>query len=163
MRIKAAIFLSAIMLAACGDRDETVPADPPPVPPEAGEAAEAGGAAGTALAPGTYCYFREDADTTEALEILVTEAGEISGTNYGSIHQEEQAYYASFEIELTSGVAGADGDITFDSVTQVDGDTQTGPMTWSIAPDAAAPDGFVDKPLQPAECDGLEDLVFPPM
>ena len=117
----------------------------------------------TRLPAGTHCYFRDDESTTEALEITVTGAGAISGANYGIIHQEEEAYYASFTIELTEGEAGADGLVTFDSVTEVDGDTQTGPMVWTLSPDAAAPEGFLDQPLQPADCEGLEDRIFPPM
>lgn len=115
------------------------------------------------LPAGQYCYYRDSAETTEALEIEVSEEGDVSGTNYGNIHQEEAAYYASFWIELTDGGFGEDGLYTFDSVTEVDGDTQVGTMTWSITPDTAAPEGFMDKPLQSADCEGLEDRIFPPM
>lgn len=119
--------------------------------------------AATPLSAGTHCYFREDESTTEGLEITLTEDGAMTGYNYGNIHQEEQAYYASFTIDLTDGVAGADNLVTFDSVTEVDGDTQTGPMAWIITEDSAAPEGFLDKPMQTADCDGLEDRIFPPL
>ena len=120
-------------------------------------------AAADPLPAGQYCYYRDSADTTEAMEIEVTEEGDVSGTNYGNIHQEEAAYYASFWIELTNGGFGENGLYTFDSVTEVDGDTQVGTMTWSITPETAAPDGFMDKPLQAADCEGLEERIFPPM
>lgn len=166
------------MMAACspsapaGDGSADAPVPPAESPqaeagatPDTPEAAadEPATAAADPLAAGQYCYYRDSADTTEAMEIEVTEEGDVSGTNYGNIHQEEAAYYASFWIELTNGGFGENGLYTFDSVTEVDGDTQVGTMTWSITPETAAPDGFMDKPLQAADCEGLEERIFPPM
>ncbi|MEQ8557662.1 MAG: hypothetical protein RIB03_05040 [Henriciella sp.] len=170
MRILTFLAASAI-LAACGGADDTPSDIAAPAPPatETGQtppssAASGGDRAASAtldLPVGTHCYFRDDASTTEGLEVTVSEAGDFSGSNYGLIHQEEEAYYASFDITLTNGRTGESGLVTFDSVTEVDGDTQTGTMTWEITSQGAAPDGFLEEPMQPADCDGLADRVFP--
>lgn len=161
------ISATALFAVACSPNSDTdVAGDEVAAPPPAENETEETGeetAAMPRLAVGQYCYFRDSADTTEALEIEVSGDGAVTGSNYGNIHQEDAGYFASFDIALTSGEIVEDGLITFDSVTEVDGDTQVGTMTWSITEDAASPEGFQGEPLTPASCDGLEDRVFPPM
>lgn len=153
------LFSAMAALSACGGPPaETAPADPAPAPAVPSETSTD---RALPLPAGQHCYFRDSTDVTEGLELTVTETGDISGSSYGSIHQEAEAYYASFDIELTSGSVSEDGLVTFESVTRVDGDTQIGTMSWSITPDAAAPEGFLDEPMQPAACEGLVERIFP--
>ena len=149
---------AAAALAACSGSDTPAQDNSASTPPGTTGAATPA----SSLPAGTHCYFRDSEDVTEGLEVTVTEAGDLSASNYGTIHQDDEGYYTSFDIQLTSGMMGEDGLITFDAVTQVDGDTQTGPMTWSITPEAAAPDGYLDAPMEAADCEGLEIRVFPP-
>lgn len=168
---KLTLAAAAVMLAACGDSDEPAPdiaaGTPPaemstPTGPDTNGMARAEPPLNASLGPGTYCYFRDDADVTEGLEITVPEDGAITGQNYGTIHQEAEGYYTSFSVTMTAGTSAEDGTLTFDTVTEVDGDTQTGQATWSVTPDSAAPDGL-ETSLGSAPCDTLEMRVFPPI
>ena len=49
----------------------------------------------------------------------------------------------------------------FDTVTEVDGDTQTGTALWHLSEGEAAPDGL-ETSLLSVSCDGLQDDVYPP-
>ncbi|MGB3626626.1 MAG: hypothetical protein WA989_12405 [Henriciella sp.] len=160
---------SAVALAACGggapDGEEAGNADAPASNPATDFTAEDTApepAAPNPLDAGTYCYYRDDENVTEALEIEVAANGMLSGENYGSIHQEAAAYYASFTTELSNGLQGPGDEVMFDQVTEVDGDTQRGKVMWRLTPQSAAPDGL-ETLLNEADCDGLKDRVFPPI
>ena len=110
------------------------------------------------LTPGTYCYFRDDENVTEGLEIMVNDDGTVSGDNWGIIHQEAAGYYAAFSTVLTSGMVDETAAVMFDTQTDVDGDSQRGSAIWYLAAEGAVPDGL-DIMLEPAECEGLEERV----
>ena len=159
------IFLAVASLAlvACGnsdDTDNTTPEAPGETSGETSTPETAEAAPPNPLAAGQYCYFRDDENVTEGLEITVGDNGIVSGSNYGSIHQEAAGYFASFDTQLTNGVQGEGDEVTFDHVTEVDGDTQSGRVMWTLTPDVAAPDGL-DTQLTAAECDGLLERIFP--
>lgn len=161
------LITAALALTACGNGKDEASS-------EGADATAAGTASTETVSPtaeaappnpldaGMYCYFRDDENVTEALEITVADNGLVSGENYGNIHQEAAAYYASFSTELSNGVQGAGDEVMFDHVTEVDGDTQSGKVMWRLTPENAAPDGL-DTLLGEADCDGLMDRVFPPM
>ena len=88
------------------------------------------------------------------------ESGEVSGFHYGTIHDEEAAYFAAFDITLSSAVAGPDNSYTFDSLIEVDGDTQTEQVTWTLT-ETKASTRLTE--LDAAECDGLMNRVHPPI
>ncbi len=171
--MKLIVFAGFLALAACGsggeatDDVETVETVKPEAPVE--ETVELAEDIGPApeeepamLEAGSYCYFHEDEVATEGVEIEVTEEGGISGTHYGTVHDEENAYYTAFETMLNSGTLDEDGNITFETITQVDGDTQSGEQTWSITPTLASMVDF--EPAFPAtECEGLVDRIWPPV
>ncbi|MEM5516055.1 hypothetical protein WNY37_03770 [Henriciella sp. AS95] len=162
MRIMV-LTLAALALVACG-KSETP--DDPAADTETATTAEASDvatqetAAPNPLDAGQYCYFRDDVNVTEGLEVTVADNGIVTGTNFGQIHQEAAGYFASFDTQLTNGVQGEGDEVTFDHVTKVDGDTQTGRVMWTLTPDVAAPDGLETK-LTAADCDGLMDRIFP--
>ena len=104
--------------------------------------------------------FGDQYPLRSGLEVTVADNGIVTGTNYGQIHQEAAGYFASFDTQLTNGVQGEGDEVTFDHVTKVDGDTQTGRVMWTLTPDVAAPDGLETK-LTAADCDGLMDRIFP--
>ena len=161
------LITAALALTACGGGKDDASSEAGDAPGAAPASVEAAPATPEAAPPnpldaGTYCYFRDDENVTEALEITVADNGLVSGENYGNIHQEAAAYYASFSTELSNGVQGAGDEIMFDHVTEVDGDTQSGKVMWRLTPETAAPDGL-DTLLEEAECEGLADRVFPPM
>lgn len=168
--MKRIVFTGFLALAACGGSEvaeeaETVPADAPvaveeveidvnePVPAPV-ETAE--------LMPGNYCYFHEDEVATEAVEIEVAEDGRISGVHYGTVHDEENAYFTAFDTTLSAGEMDEDGNVNFQTVTEVDGDRQEGEQAWSITPDGATLVGF-EPVIGIAECDGIVDRVWPPI
>ncbi len=167
-RLILPLMAAALALAGCGNTEDADRGQMPDTPQDApaAESADAGtpdAAASDAprvetLTPGNYCYFRDDADVTEALELTVAEDGQMTGDNYGVIHQEDASYYASFTVEMTGGQPGEDGLVAFDTVTEVDGDTQTGEMRWHLSPDQAAPDGL-ETHLESAACEGLDARV----
>lgn len=161
------LTVTLLALAGCGGEDKA--SGPDASAADAGSSSSAEESATVAEAPppnpldaGTYCYFRDDENVTEALEIVVADNGLLSGENYGNIHQEAAGYYASFTTELSNGVQGPGNDVTFDHVTEVDGDTQRGKVMWQLTTDSAAPDGL-ETLLEQTDCDGLQDKVFPPV
>lgn len=164
--MKYYVIAGLLALASCGGPDapdgdtetDTASAPEAPAPSEPVKAEPQT----DPLDAGVYCYFRDDENVTEGLEITVTDDGGVSGENYGTIHQEAAGYYASFTTTLTEGQTGETADVTFETVTEVDGDTQMGSAIWELTPEAAAPDGL-DTLLASADCDGLQDRVFPPV
>ena len=166
----ALIALVLLPLAACGggDKDEaptpdappaetgsavTVPAEQQPLPEIVSPLADA-----APLTPGVYCYYRNDENVTEGVSITVSEDGGVSGSNFGIIHQRAADYFAAFSTELSNGNTGESAAVTFDTVTKVDGDTQTSNAVWYLGSEGAVPDGL-DIMLKPADCDGLEERV----
>ena len=171
--MKRIVFAGLLALAACGggggetiDDVDTVETVAPEAPvEETVELAEDVGQAmdePATLVAGNYCYFHADGVTTEAVEIEVAEDGTYSGSHYGEVHDQENAYYVAFDTALNGGVLDEDGNVTFDTVTEVDGDTQAGEQTWSITPTSASMVDF--EPAFPAaECEGLMDRIWPPI
>lgn len=164
------LVASLLALAACGGNDseppeapapadegvgmgEELPADQQPLPEIISPLADA-----APLTPGTYCYYRDDENVTEGLEINVMDDGSVSGDNYGVIHQEAAGYYAAFSTVLSSGALGDTAAVTFDTQTDVDGDSQRSSAIWYVSEKGAVPDGL-DIMLEPASCEGLEEKV----
>ena len=164
------LVASLLALAACGGNDseppeapapadegvgmgEELPADQQPLPEIISPLADA-----APLTPGTYCYYRDDENVTEGLEINVMDDGSVSGDNYGVIHQEAAGYYAAFSTVLSSGALGDTAAVTFDTQTDVDGDSQRSSAIWYVSEKGAVPDGL-DIMLEPAPCDGLQEKV----
>ncbi len=161
------VIAGALALASCGgpdtpEGDTETDTAAPAVQGETTETTAAVEPETDPLSPGTYCYYRDDENVTEGLQVMVTDTGTVSGENYGTIHQEAAGYFASFTTTLTEGQTGDNADVTFDTVTEVDGDTQMGSAIWELTPDTAAPDGL-ETLLASAPCDGLADRVFPPV
>lgn len=163
----AILSAAALMLAACGNNGQQASdSEADTAAPEADVSSEEPVETDTAARPGApleageYCYFRDDENVTEGLEITVGSDGILSGSNYGVIHQESAGYYASFETTLSNGVPASGNDVNFDHVTEVDGDTQSGTVVWSITPETAAPDGL-DTLLASTSCEGLVERIFP--
>ncbi|MCI4644633.1 MAG: hypothetical protein MRY64_07615 [Hyphomonadaceae bacterium] len=165
--MRGVVIAGLLALAACGGSEvaEEIEADTPPV--ETAETLEET-SPGPApeeialLAAGDYCYFHEDEIATEALEIHVAGDGSIAGSHYGEVHDEANAYFTSFDTALSNGQPGADGAIVFQTVTEVEGDTQTGDQIWTLTPEAASMADF-DPVFTPAECDGLMNTIWPPI
>lgn len=165
------LIASLLVLSACGGKDGE-----PPEAPDAGESAgpETGNevppeqqklpeivsplADAEPLTPGTYCYFRDDENVTEGLEVNVMDDGRVSGDNFGTIHQEAAGYYAAFSTTLSNGSLGDSAAVTFDTETNVDGDSQRSSAIWYLSETGAVPDGL-DMMLEPAPCEGLEERV----
>ena len=163
----AIVTAAALTLAACGNgdkADDNVSESAPPQTEVASDSspapAEPEAAPAEPLDAGQYCFFRDDENVTEGMELTVGDNGIITGRNYGHIHQEAAAYYASFQTELSNGVQGTGNNVNFEYVTEVDGDTQSGSVVWAVTPERAAPDGLQTF-LAATECDGLMDRVFP--
>ena len=109
---------------------------------------------------GRFCFFHQDENATTGLEVTIAENGSAKAEHFGAIHMEEQAYYAAFETELTEGKMEEDGRVSFQSLTEVDGDVQSGEEEWLISRDGAAQVG-IGPLLQPDDCETLTDKVFP--
>ncbi|RIJ31455.1 hypothetical protein [Henriciella algicola] len=164
------LLAGALALSACGgdapdEETETTPVEAGPmtgdeVPIEQQPLPEIVSPLADAepLTPGTYCYFRDDENVTEGLEVMVNDDGTVSGDNWGIIHQEAAGYYAAFATVLTSGMIDDTAAVMFDTQTDVDGDSQRGSAIWYLAAEGAVPDGL-DIMLEPAECEGLEERV----
>lgn len=165
------LIAGALALSACGGDDtpdeyidtgapetgtmtgEEIPVEQQPLPEIVSPLADA-----EPLTPGTYCYYRDDENVTEGLEVMVNDDGTVSGDNWGIIHQEAAGYYAAFSTVLTSGMIDDTAAVMFDTQTDVDGDSQRGSAIWYLAAEGAVPDGL-DIMLEPAECEGLEERV----
>ena len=109
---------------------------------------------------GKHCYFSQTEQETEALEVEFAESGKITGYHYGAIHDAANAYYAAFDIDLSNGQLADDGGVTFDSVIEVDGDTQSETVAWVLTEEAASNEF---KTLAAAACEGLMERVRPPI
>ncbi|MEO0464922.1 MAG: hypothetical protein AAF216_00140 [Pseudomonadota bacterium] len=113
---------------------------------------------------GSYCYRFEDESVTEGLEIEVYESGAVDGYHFGTIHDEEAGYFAAFETQLTEGVFGDGNTVTFQTYTEVDGDTQTGEDLWELTADGASLALFDQSAtLLPFSCSDLINSIWPPM
>lgn len=161
------MMILAATLAACGsDNTEPVVEAPVTVPETQESVTEAPGidvpAAEAAPLTGTYCYFSDTATETEGMIVTLNENGTAEGRHFGTIHDEASAYYASFEVTLSNGQPTVADVFSFDAVVEVDGDTQEGSVDWVIRQDSANELGN-DKPLATADCDGLEDRIWPPV
>ena len=169
MRWMTGLVALAVVSACGGGEAPTSPdeADAPAPPAPLTEAAPPAPVAPDEpippLAAGDFCYFHQDEAVTEALELTVTDAATASGSHFGVVHDEANSYFTAFDTELTNGVFGGDGTATFDAVTEVDGDTQTGEEQWTLTPETATRTGLDAPLLTEAPCDGLVDRVFPPM
>lgn len=150
---KIPILTAAVALAACGNSSSTdglAPAD----------VTVTGKAVPKVLPIGEHCYFRDDREVTEAVQLVAGGDGSLSGTNFGVIHQDGEGIYSAFEIDLSGGRLTESGLILFNADTRVEGTTRTGSMLWRLSEDAAAPNGLKGE-MEPVDCDGLEDRVFP--
>lgn len=166
--MRLTILAAALVLSACGgsgtpEADDAIAADP-----GASETAVDGAAADVAeptdVLLGTLCYRYEDDAVTEGLEIEVAESGAVTGYHFGTIHDEAAAYFAAFETELTGGQFGDTDEVTFQTYTEVDGDTQTGEETWTITTDGAKITAFEDGgTLTPFSCEELLFSIWPPI
>ena len=169
--------LIAIALAACGQTEPETPAPAEPAPVEAAEveapvadaaeeiveAAQAATEEAASLTEGEYCYLLQGDSSTEGMEIELNIAGVFSGRHYGTIHDEENAYFAAFETMLSDGVLNDEGIINFTAVTEVDGDTQYGEEPWVITAEGAHSAHWDDAVLEPADCDFVDATVWPPI
>ncbi len=152
------IFFGA-MLAACQPASDA-PSQPTPSPAPSGTPEPKPAAAAQSMSSGKYCYFAKNETSTEGFQLTITEAETASAQYFGTIHNDASAYYAAFETQLSNGKLDAKGKATFSSVTEVDGDTQTGQETWVFTPDQAhSNDGRVK--LSKAPCATLLDSVWP--
>jgi len=163
------LAILGLTLAACGGRDdasapETPETDttatpehltlieptPDPAPPEA-----------PPMLVGEFCFFKADENTDEGLRV-VFDGTTGSGAHFGVIHQEEEAYYAAFDTQLSNGQILADGAYKFTTVTEVDGDTQHDEEVWRITPQLAHLSDLEEEAyvLESASCTGLEDQVY---
>lgn len=115
------------------------------------------------LAAGRYCYLLESETSTEGLEIDVSASGVYSGRHYGTVHDEASSYFTAFETTLSHGEAMEDMRVGFQTLTKVDGDTQTGDDTWVIRMDEAHLGAFPDAVMVAVACDMVAATVWPPI
>lgn len=166
--MKRIALVAGLLLAACGGTSEVTedaetvapapvemiePAETPaPLPVEPAPLA--------ALPAGSYCYSHQDETVTEALEIVVLATGSVQGSHYGQIHDAANAYFAAFETSLIQGERAEDGTVTFQTITEVDGDVQAGEATWELSTASAqmVEDSAV---FMAADCTGLMDTIWP--
>ena len=109
---------------------------------------------------GQHCWFHEDENTTEALELTFAEDGTVSGSHYGVIHMEDAGCFAAFDTILSDGQTNDGATFTFASVTEVDGDTQTGAEGWVVSKQSAGMADMEAPDLSSADCATLETRVF---
>lgn len=166
--MRLTILAAALVLSACGgsgtpEADDSVAADRG-VSELGVDAASADANEATDALLGTICYRYEDDAVTEGLEIEVAESGSVTGYHFGTIHDEAAAYFAAFETELSEGQFGDTDEVTFQTYTEVDGDTQTGEETWTITADGARITAFEDGgTLTPFSCEELLFSIWPPI
>lgn len=168
------VILAGLALAACSsetkDAAETPPdaiLDPATVASDESPPAETSETdemekpvADPAKLTGKHCYFLKTETETQALEVTFPEAADITGTHYGVVHDEANAYFTAFDIKMTSGQYVPGGFVSFETIIEVDGDTQTEVATWTFTEEAAS-NQFVS--LEAAECEGLIQRVHPPI
>ncbi len=170
LSVMALALALALALAGCGAPQVEEAADPvsaqtgpPPAESRAEPVAptEPGPAEIAVMPAGQYCYLRESDTSTEGLEITVSDGGIYSGRHYGTVHDQQAAYFTAFETKLTQGSPDRGGLVTFQAYTEVDGDTQTGEDGWIIMPDAAHLQAFADAVLAQADCAHVAATVWP--
>lgn len=158
------VVAAGLVLSACGQPDERAETDA-----AAGETVEA--AETPAQEPETVatqpewpqCFFEKTTTETVGLEIDRADSGAYRGQYFGTVHNEELAYYTAFDGALSNGVQDeATGALTFDQIMEVDGDTQTEPITWILSEEGARQPEF-DNTLPRSPCVGLYERVWPPI
>jgi len=160
------VLIAAVLLAGCGGQE---PATDEAAAPSAEETTAQETVAETppvtveeAYLTGQHCYFSQTDTETEGLDVMFLEDGSASGVHFGTVHDEANAYFATWETTLSGGEVGEASTVYFSAVTEVDGDTQTAETEWVIT-DASASEVGVEKSLPPAECEGLVERVWPPI
>lgn len=165
--MRLTILAAALIVGACGGGSDAPSTDAATTDLEAApvsgtDVVEASDTPAPLL--GTLCYRFEDETVTEGLEIEVLESGAVSGYHFGTAHNEEAAYFAAFETELTEGTIGEDDVVTFQTFTEVEGDTQTGEDSWIITADGARLAAFENaNELTPFNCEDLLYSIWPPI
>lgn len=106
----------------------------------------------------TRCYISLGASSTEGMRVTSAPDGTLWGSHFGVIHVQASGYFAAFDTWLIDGRRGGDGNVLFDTITEVDGDTQYGDQEWIITPDTAGQTGWPYR-MEPAECEGLFERV----
>ena len=169
--MRVSILIAALALASCsGGADETTeaqpetgaeapaetPAETPPAETSEPEMPEAEPVKLT----GKFCYFSKTETETEAMEVTFPEAGDITGIHYGVVHDEANAYFTAFDIDMTAGQYTSSGAVSFDTVYEVDGFTDSEKATWTFSEQTATSEV---KTLTTAACEGLVERVHPPI
>lgn len=158
-------LFAAAALAACGQSETATPEleleTPPPVAEDASTAEDAM-IVEEAYLDGTHCYFNQNETVTEGLTVTFNTDGSAAGRHFGTIHDEASAYYTAFDVALSEGEVGEASTVNFSAVIEVDGDTQFENTDWVIT-EASASEVGVEKTLNPTECDGLIERVWPPI
>ena len=111
---------------------------------------------------GQHCYFGKTDTETEGLDVMFLEDGSATGRHFGTVHDEANSYFASWETVLSGGEVGEASTVYFKAETEVDGYTETAETEW-IVTDASASEVGVEKFLAPTECEGLQESVWPPI
>ena len=104
------------------------------------------------------CFQHTDADTDEMAMIVFDESDNTYwGKHSGQIHMDDAGYFAAFDTWLLHGRLQPTGNISFSTVTEVDGDTQFNTQAWSISKEGASAIGLPKGRLhylKPAKCEG---------
>jgi len=111
---------------------------------------------------GQHCYFSKTDTETEALDVTFYADGSATGNHFGTVHDEANAYYTSWETALNDGEVGEASGVNFNAVTEIEGDTQTNNTDWIIT-DSSASEVGVEKSMTSVPCEGLVDRVWPPV
>lgn len=154
------VCLLAGALSACQPTEDPPETAGEPEAIEVQESPVAAPAEAPGIAAGDYCYFAEDDNSTEGASLTIAANGSVSGVHFGTIHNEENAYYAGFDTILTDGQISDEKPVKFNTETRVDGDHQYGTDNWVVTPDLAHPANWPDSPLRTVDCDELETLVY---
>lgn len=104
------------------------------------------------------CYISLSETASEGMHVTTTPDGSVWGRHFGTVHDAKAAYYTYFETWLIAGEPTPNGNVRFETITEVDGDTQFGNENWILTPGGAGPAAFGAN-LQPADCDTLDRRI----
>ncbi len=85
-----------------------------------------------ALKPGQYCYQSNDATQDIAARITVESNDRITGKMQGTIHNEAEGYFTSYDKNLNGTIDGSN--LNLDVATWIEFDKQNAQETWRVSP-----------------------------